>query len=109
MQDIGGFGHLDHERRLAGGEVVACAHAREDAVQDPDAREPSGDEAAHLGHEADKRNLPQVGALTCHVGAGHNEHLAVLAIEMGVVGHEGFGQLGALDHRVAAVSDLDGV
>ncbi len=31
-QDRGSFGHLHHERRKAGGEIVVGAHAGEDAV-----------------------------------------------------------------------------
>ena len=38
VQDVGGFLHLDHERRLPARDVVRCADARVDAIDDPDLR-----------------------------------------------------------------------
>ena len=36
MQNIGGFGHLDHERRTAAGKIVGRAHARIDRIERAD-------------------------------------------------------------------------
>jgi len=44
MQDLAHLGHLDHEGGLAAGQVVARADAREDAVDNADARRTRGHE-----------------------------------------------------------------
>src|SRR5207244_9450219 len=38
VEDVGGFGHLDHESAAAPGQLVAGADAREDAVNTADPR-----------------------------------------------------------------------
>ena len=73
VEDAGGLGHLDHERALAAGELVAGADAGEDAIGDADGGAAGRDEAAHLGHERQQRDLADVGAFAGHVGAGDEE------------------------------------
>ena len=73
VQNRRGFGHLDHEGRAASGQVVAGANAREDAVDDSEARGACRDEGAHLRHDHDQRGLAQIRALAAHVGAGQDD------------------------------------
>jgi hypothetical protein len=56
-EDLRGLLHLDHERRVARGEIVRRADAREDAVDDADVRPRGGHEAANLRHQRDQRRL----------------------------------------------------
>ena len=66
-----------------------------------------GHEAAGLRQQRDQRHLAQVGRLAGHVRPGEHDDLGVVAVEHGVVGHEAAVAEVALDHRVAAVADLD--
>ena len=105
MQDLGGLAHLDHERRLAGGQVVAGADAREHAIQRADGRRIGRDVAADVRQQHDQRGLAHIGRLAAHVGAGDQQQAAVL-VEVRVVGHEGLvGE--ALDDRMTAAGDGD--
>ena len=100
--------HLHHEGALPGREVVRGADAREHPVHNAERGAPRRDEGAYLGHEHDQRRLAHVGALAGHVRAGYDEHALVRLVEVGVVGHEERVLLQPLDHRVAAVFDVDG-
>jgi len=70
VEDVGGFGHFDHEGGLALGEVVGGADAGEDAVDEADGGGFGGDEEAGLGHEDEEGDLADVGGFAGHVGAG---------------------------------------
>ena len=88
FQNVGDLVHLDHERRLAGRQIVRRADAREQLVHDADARRARGDEAAHLGHQHDQRDLAHVGRFAGHVRAGDDRDAAALRAEVRVVRHE---------------------
>ena len=93
--------HLDQERRLAAREVVLRAHAREDAVDQADARRARGHERAHLGEHDEVAGLAEVDRLAGHVRAGE-DHDARLVVERQVVGRHRLP--GArLQHRMAAL------
>ena len=68
-QDGGGLAHLDHEGALAARQVVARADAREDAVDDADARALRRHVAAHLREDDDERHLAHERRLARHVRA----------------------------------------
>ena len=76
VQDVGGLLHLDHERRVAARDVVRCADAREDAIDQRDLRLARRHERSGLRHDAEQRGLPQVGRLAAHVRAGEDHQLA---------------------------------
>lgn len=118
VEDVGGLVHLDHEGRVAAGEVVAGADAGEDAVHEADAAGFGGGPAADLGEEGDERDLADVGRFTGHVGAGDERELGVGRGEEGVVGDEARGAASGGDRRVlehllhdgvAAFDDFEGV
>ena len=104
VQDVGGFGHFDHEGGAATGEVVARADAGVDAAQVADARAFGRDVAARAGEDEDERRLAHIGAFAAHVGAGDDVQLAAF-VEVEVVGDEGFAQV-LFDHGVAALFDV---
>ncbi len=70
VQNVGGFGHLDHEGGLAAVDFVAGADAGEEAIGQADGGAFGRDVAADLGQERDERDLADVGAFAGHVGAG---------------------------------------
>ena len=107
MQNLAHLGHLDHEGRLAAGEVVARADTREDAVDHADARAFRGYERADLRHERDERDLTHVGRLTGHVGAGDDGGAILALAHVGVVRDEERVFEHALDDGVAAVVNFD--
>ena len=74
-QNVRGLNHLDHERRKAAAQAVACAHAGKDAVHHADAGTFGRHKAADLRHEHNKTRLAQVSRFTGHVRA-RNEHEA---------------------------------
>jgi hypothetical protein len=103
VQDGGSFGHLDHEGRAPGSEVVGGADAGEDAVERAEHAAVGRYVAADMGEQGDQRHLPHVGRFTAHVRAGDEQQAAVFG-QQAVVGDEGFGIVGqfALDHRMTA-------
>ena len=107
MQDLAHLGHLDHEGRLAAGQVVARADAREDAVDNADARRARGHERADLRHERDERDLAHIGRFTGHVGAGDDGGAILALAHVGVVRDKERVFEHALDDRVAAVVNFD--
>ncbi len=70
MEDVGGLGHLDHEGRLAAGEIVAGADAAEDFVDDADVRSFGGHIGAHLRQDGDERDLADEGRFAGHIRPG---------------------------------------
>ena len=76
VQDVGGLLHLDHERRLAAGDVVGRADAGEDAIDDRHLRLARRHERSDLRQQRDQRRLAQVGGLAAHVRAGQDRPAA---------------------------------
>src|SRR5690606_38109240 len=99
------LGHLDHKGALARGQIVGGSYPREDAVYDADVGPLGGDETSHLGEENDQGYLPEIRALSRHVGTRQNDE-PLLRIEQGVVGHE-LVLAADFDHRVASRPDLN--
>ena len=99
--------HLHEERAVAARQVVLGADAREDAVHHPDPRAPGGHEAPHLGQQHDERRLPHVGRLPGHVRPRDHEALDLVRHEPEVVRHEPRALGPELEHRVAALLDVD--
>ena len=102
------FQHLDHEGRFALRDVVRGPDAREDLVHNPDMRRVGRNERTHLRHQDNQGRLAQQRRLTRHVGSGDHHDLLLLVVEHHVVGgctpphgHQ------RLDHRVAALADVD--
>ena len=75
VQDVGGFGHLDHEGRAPAGEIVGRADAREDLVDRAEARALRRHVRAAVREQRDQRDLPHVGRFAAHVRAGDEQHL----------------------------------
>ena len=69
-EDRRGLDHLDHEGRAAAREIVRCADAAEQAVDEAELRALGGHEAAGLGEHRDQRVLAQEGRFAAHVRAG---------------------------------------
>ncbi len=99
VQDVGGLGHLNHERRLAQREVVGRSHTGEDLVDHAHMCALCRHEAAHLCHERDEGCLAKQGRLARHVGTGDDHDLLAVAVEEDVVGHI------ALAHRQLRLYD----
>ena len=59
-----------------------------------------------MGEQRQQGNLPDVGAFAGHVRAGDHGDLTGFAVELRVVWHERFADHGLLEHRVAALVDL---
>ncbi len=57
VEDDGGLGHFDHERRSAAREIVRSADAREHAVDDRHQCGFGGEERSHLGENRKQRGL----------------------------------------------------
>ena len=105
FEDIRHLRHLHHEGGLAAIEVVGSADAREDAVGQGDVRRGRGHKAANMRHQRDQRHLAHVGGLARHIRPGDDHH-AVFAVEMGVVGHEHRAPQPLFDHRMPPLHDL---
>ena len=106
VQDPRRLGHLDHERALPPGQLVAGAHAGENAVGHADPRLAGRHETADLGQQRDQRHLANVRALARHVRTGDQEDRAVGLSGRDVVGHEGPFRLDHVQDRVPPVDDL---
>ncbi len=106
VEDAGGLAHLDHERRVAAGDVVGGADAGEDPVDHRQPRLAGRDERADLGQHREQRRLPQVGRLAAHVRAGQDDQLPRRPVQRQVVRDERLGRH-PFDHRVARVDDRE--
>ena len=107
VEDERGLRHLDHEGRHPRGDVVMCAHAREDAIRQPDDRLLCRHEASALGQQHNERALAQVCRLACHVGPGEDGDLLHVRVELQVVGNKHSGRQALLHQRVTATLDLE--
>ena len=105
VEDVRRLAHLDHERALAPGEVVARADAREDAVEQVDPSRGGGDAAPGVREQREQRDLPDVGALACHVRPGDQRDLLLHEVERRVVGYEAFLGGRQVQHRMPSVAD----
>ena len=108
IEDGCGFQHLDHEGRLAGGQVVLEPHPGEDAVHQPHGGLLRRDEAAQLGHQCDEGDLADKSGLSGHVGSSQHDDPGVVGGQVDLVGHVGAGLQHLLNHRMAPSLDLDG-
>ena len=70
IENRGGLDHFHHEGRAPAREIVGCADARKQTVDDADAGLLRRHEAPHLGEHNDQRVLTQVGRFAGHVRAG---------------------------------------
>ena len=86
-------------------QLVGGSDAGEDAVGHADHRAVRRHPAADVGQQRDERDLPDVGGLAGHVGAGDERQPVRVHAEAAVVGHEALAQP-LLEHRVAAADDL---
>ena len=111
MQNIGGFGHFHHEGRATAGQIIRRADAREDAVQTGQRDGTRRYKGPDVSQEGDQGVLAHIGRLTAHVGAGNQQHAAVM-IEVGVVGNKRHvahglhdGVASALDLKQGAITE----
>jgi hypothetical protein len=103
-QNSGGFGHFDHKRALAGGNVVLGADACENAVDQPDFGAFCWHKRADLGHEYDEGHLAHYGTFAGHVGAGDDANQVCIGRELERVGDEMPAQL-LFNHGMPPVFD----
>ena len=106
VENVGGFVHLDHERRFAPRELVRRADAREDAIEDAQSRGGGRDETAGLIEQHDQRDLPKIGRLAAHIGSRDDLNAVAIANDVAVVRNEALAG-DRFDHRMAAVLDHD--
>src|SRR5580700_10801753 len=104
VQDVGRFGHLDHERRAAARQIVPRADTREDSVERSDRGALRRHEAADVRQDDDQGGLTHVRRLSAHVGSRDDQH-APPRIELQVVRNERARQK-ALDDGVPSALDL---
>ena len=69
VEDVGGLGHLDHERRAATGEIVARADTREDAVERPEHASSAGTKLPTCASSAISADWRMYVRLAAHVRA----------------------------------------
>ena len=105
VEDVGGLGHLHHKGGAAGGEIVRCSDAGEDAVDGADAGAVGGHEGADMSQQHDQCGLAHVGRFTAHVGACDDQH-PPLPFQPDGVGDKGIAHH-LLHHRMAARLDQD--
>ena len=106
IQNARRLGHLDHERTSPPRQLVAGTDAGKDAIGDPDGRLASGNEAAHLCHQRQQRDLTNVRTLTGHVRASDQQDHSVIDRGQRVVGHESPLRFADVEHRMAAIDDM---
>lgn len=99
--------HFYHERRLPGGQIVGCADAGKELIDNADAGGRGRDEASHLRHEDNERDLAHIGRFTGHVGACDDGGLAAVCAENGIVRDKKRIFEHLLDHGVTALRDAD--
>ena len=103
--------HLHHEGALPARQIVRRADAREQPIDEADARALRGNERSRLRQHDDESHLPHGGALPRHVGTGEH-HQSPFRVERQIVGYEralsGRSER-ALHHRMPSLHHLDHV
>ena len=107
VQNIRHLTHLHHKGRLTGSEIVRCADAGKDAVGHADACTFCRHKAAHLRHQRDERNLTHIRGLTRHVWTGNDCNAVRAVVQLRIICDKHRVAQDALDHRMAAVLNLD--
>ncbi|MNV17170.1 hypothetical protein D3C71_1079530 [compost metagenome] len=74
MQNVGGFGHLDHEGGATAGQIVRRPNTGEDAIDWADLHALCRNVAADISQQGDQRSLAHVGTFTAHIRAGNDQH-----------------------------------
>ena len=105
VYDVRRLVHLHHESRLPARKIVVRAHARKNAIDQPDLRARRRHETSDLRHQNDQRDLPDVGRFAGHVRPGDDRQSHSLAIELGIVRHKFFLRQILIEHRMPAVAD----
>ena len=77
MQNIGGFGHLNHKGRTTGRQVIRCAHAGKDAIDRTYLNLLRRNIAADVGQQGDQCGLAHIGTFTAHIRPGDDQHPAL--------------------------------
>ena len=78
--------HFDHESGFAHGDVVRSSHPRENAVHHADTCTFGRNERAYLCHQRDNGRLPEQGGLAAHIGAGDDDDLLAVCVQINIVG-----------------------
>ena len=106
-QNICDFVHLDHKGRLTACQIIGCAHAGENPVDNADICRFCRYKAADLGEQHDQCSLTHIGGFTSHIGACDNRNAMLLVIQIGVIGNEHIVVGHLFNNGVPAVSDID--
>ena len=78
LQNVGNFDHFHHECGSASLEVVACADAGEDSVDEPNFGLLSGNKTAGLCQNGHQGHRSEIGGFSTHVGAGDEQKTSLL-------------------------------
>ena len=105
VEYIGGLCHLNHESRLATGQVVARPDPGENSIDNPDPCLSCRHQAAHLRHQDQQRDLPHERRLAGHIGSGNDQNLPFLGVHVDIIGNETLTQVHRLNNRMAPVLD----
>ena len=89
---------------MATGEIVARAHACENAIDQADLGACRRHKAADLRHQNNERDLPDVSRFAGHVRAGHNRQSDIF-IQGRVVRDKLFFDEILIEHRMTTVSN----
>ena len=111
MENPRALRHLHHEGALPARQIVRRADAREQPIDEADARALRGNERSRLRQHDDESHLPHGGALPRHVGPGEH-HQAAFRVERQIVRNERpFPRCRqrALDDRVSSLHNVDDV
>ena len=109
VQDIGRFGHLNHESGLPCRQVLLGTYSCEDAVDYSDACRIGRHEAAHLGHKDNQSHLSEIGRLPRHVWAGQDDQLILPVTQARIVGNKAIPSYALFNNGVASSPDLYGI
>ena len=102
-----GFLHFDEKSGFPAGQVVSGTDAGEDPIADPDPGRARRDEATHLRQDHGQGHLANQRGFSRHVGAGDNQDLLGLGIEVDVIGDEPAWCGDALDHGMTSVGKVE--
>ena len=110
VENICGFVHFDHERRVPAGKFVGCADAAENSVYDADSCRFCGNPATELREQNDERDLADVGGFARHVRSRDDVDLRSRGGKLRAVRNERLRRSRAAQHLfddgVATVNDL---
>ena len=106
-ENICHLSHFNHEGTLSACEVIRCPYSCKNTIHKTDIRRRSRNERANLRHQNNQRCLTHIGGFSRHIRTGNNRNPFLPVIEIRVICNKHIIRNHLLNHRMAAIFNID--